>query len=273
MLNEKYRPRSAKEMIGNEISVNIFLMFSVSFPSPNLMVRGPCGSGKTSLVRGLLKEINKKKKNFIFLVIDGLEDKKTFQIKEKISIFINSAPADFMASKIIIIEELDSFSMNNQMSLRDILEKNVKETRFFVTCSNLSKVNLAVFSRCGLIQLKFPPSLFLIVRIKEICEKEKISINLEELKKVLEFGLGDTMKILKFLPILDFEKGEEKIVDYFLHEFKFIKILRYSKEIFLKDFQFIAFKKIQKFSDYYSFSFSKLIEKLQIKEKANISFF
>jgi DNA polymerase III delta prime subunit len=248
-------------------------MFSLGRSSPNLIVCGPFGSGKTSLVIGILKEINVRKRIFQFLIIKELEDEKSFKTKEKIGNFITSAPPGFFGTKVIIIEGMDSFSMNNQMGLRESFEKNYLERRFLATCNSLSKVNLAVFSRCGLIRLNFPPPFFLMVRLKEISEKEKINICLEDLKRILDSGMGNARTTIEFLSMVPFQKKNQGLFRPASNWLRRKRLLKIYQEIFLKDFQFVAFKKIKEIHQGRHFSFFEFIENSWSKKKINVSFF
>ena len=58
--------------------------------------------------------------------------------------------------KIILILNLDKCSQNANLVLRRIIEKQSKNTRFIVTCNNLTKVNEAVRSRFINIRVPFP---------------------------------------------------------------------------------------------------------------------
>lgn len=58
--------------------------------------------------------------------------------------------------KIIIIFNIDKCSQNAHLVLRRIIEKQSKNTRFIVTCNNLTKVNEAVRSRFINIRVPFP---------------------------------------------------------------------------------------------------------------------
>jgi len=221
-------------------------MFSLRDFSHNLIINGPFGSGKTSLLAGTLKEINFKKKNLLILTIDQLENEKGFKSKEKISNFTGTKFSSFCGSKVIILEEIDSISSNNQMSLRDIYEKNPLEGKFYATCNSLSKVNLAVFSRCLLISLNLPPPLFLAVRLKEISEKENFVHHLEDFKVFLNLGMGFVRNTVDFLSIFPIEKKQGEFLPIFFSPRKSFDKLKNSKEILTRDFQFIAFKKNKK---------------------------
>mmetsp|Transcript_19159 Transcript_19159/g.39085 ORF Transcript_19159/g.39085 Transcript_19159/m.39085 type:complete len:223 (-) Transcript_19159:910-1578(-) len=213
----------------------------------------------------------KKCDNFQALIINCLEEYKNIKIKEKLTNFLTTVPSDFLTIKTIVLEEGDSLSMTSQMSLRDSFEKNSSEIRFWVTCDSISKINLAIFSRCILIRLNPISPLFLSIRLREISEKEKILSKLEILDDLILNGRGDLRKTICSFLILLVKNQKRKFYRLSAGCFLAKNFLEFFFDAAYKDIKFVSFRKILFFMNFNDLDFGKLIKDYAVKEKSNVS--
>ena len=87
--------------------------------------------------------------------------------------------------KIIVIFNFDKCSTNAHLVLRRIIELQSKNTRFILTCSNLTKINEAIRSRFINIRVPFPNE----NSIKEYISFNNKNTSIEFLKKNHNYNL------------------------------------------------------------------------------------
>jgi replication factor C subunit 3/5 len=181
---EKYRPKSLNEVIGNREVLECLKSFSIE-DLPNMLFYGPPGTGKTTTIRALLKDLPNQ--NILELNASdhrGIETVRTL-IKEFSSIHLNGP-------KVVILDEADSMSKDAQGALRRIIE-DFKNTRFCFICNYYKKIIDPIVSRCT--RFRFSP-VNEILRIKEVCLKEKLRFTDEGLETIEIYSDGDMRKVM-----------------------------------------------------------------------------
>jgi DNA polymerase III delta prime subunit len=97
-----------------------------------------------------------------------------------------------------LLDEGDQISLDAQKALRNIIEEFASNTRFIITCNYLFKIIPALQSRTQIFNL-IPPIEGVVQRVKEILQKENISITPEQKPLLLEHirkNLPDVRRII-----------------------------------------------------------------------------
>ncbi|KAF6037649.1 RFC5 [Bugula neritina] len=101
--------------------------------------------------------------------------------------------------KIIILDEADAMTKDAQNALRRIVEKYTDNVRFCFICNYLSKMIPAIQSRCT--RFRFAPLSReqMVPRIREITEKENITVSDSGMSAVVRLANGDMRRALNML--------------------------------------------------------------------------
>lgn len=101
--------------------------------------------------------------------------------------------------KIVILDEADAMTHAAQAALRRTMEKETRTTRFCLVCNYVSRIIEPITSRCT--KFRFVPlgDANIIGRLKEISETEKVNIEEEALKDIIEISVGDMRKAITTL--------------------------------------------------------------------------
>jgi replication factor C subunit 3/5 len=215
-----------------ELQQNNFQNFS------NLLIYGPEGSGKKTLVKLLLNTMYNTdiKTNVEKYVITNYGNSNvTIEIKQS-NYHIEIEPTNKgidkyiiqdvigqyiryngmrlfenkMKYRIVVINNIQNLSYYAQTSLRRMMEKYVKYCRFIIIGSQISKIIEPLKSRCVPIKLRAPYDYEIFDRLYDIVSNEKINISID---KLLEISVKADRNIKEGIWLLEMYK-DLKIINY-----------------------------------------------------------
>ena len=142
---EKYRPSCLEECILPKAMMKIFKGYVEKKEMPNLMLTGFQGTGKTTLAKVMVKELNADS-----MFIDCSTDNGKAMIETQVVPFASTMSlGNQEVPKIIICDESDGLSAASMRSFRPIMEKYALTTRFIFTANYPEKIIPALKSRCA----------------------------------------------------------------------------------------------------------------------------
>ena len=145
LFTEKYRPKKIKDTILPEKLKNTFQAFVDQKNIPNLLLSGPPGTGKTTVAKAMLEELDCD-----YIVINGSMNGNIDTLRNEIQQFASSV--SFTSTrKYVILDEADYLTANTQAALRNFMEEYSSNCGFILTCNLKNKVMDALKSRCSLI--------------------------------------------------------------------------------------------------------------------------
>ena len=112
---EKYRPQKLEDYVGNEVIKNKIADYIEKSSIQNLLLHGVAGTGKTTLAKLLVKNIDCD-----YLYINASDERGIDTIREKIQPFALSM--GFNDVKIVILDEADYLTPQAQATLRHTIE-------------------------------------------------------------------------------------------------------------------------------------------------------
>jgi replication factor C subunit 2/4 len=182
---EKYRPK-----ISNEIILDPFIKQKIdkileTKSIPNMIITGEPGTGKTSTIICLAKELYKNdniRENV--LELNASDDRGLSIINNTILPFCKKKTKNNII-KLVILDEADSITNKAQNLLSNIIAEYRKNTRFVFICNDCSQITESIQSRCMIIKYSKISKEDLIIRIKTICEKENIMYNEKGIETLL----------------------------------------------------------------------------------------
>ena len=186
---EKYRPYSLDTYIGNEHLKSKVEIYLESGDLPHLLLYGKAGTGKTTLAKILVKNIESD-----YLYINASDENSVDTVRNKVRQFASTV--GFKDLKIIILDECDYITPNAQAALRNLMETFSKHCRFILTCNFVERIIDPIQSRCQLFQIIPPSKVEVAQRLNEILEKEEINYELQDLKILIDSNYPDIRRTI-----------------------------------------------------------------------------
>jgi len=190
---EKYRPKKVTDYVfRDEAQKSQVMSWLESKAIPHLLFSGSPGTGKTTLAKLLLHELEVDWGDV--LQINASSENSVDVIRDKITNFSQTMPfGDF---KYIILDEADYISPNGQAALRGVMEQYASTCRFLLTCNYERRIIPAIHSRCqGFKILKLDETMF-TVRVGEILTQEQIKFGVEVLQTYVKATYPDLRKCI-----------------------------------------------------------------------------
>ena len=172
---ERYRPSTMETYIGNEHLKSKVSIYLESGDLPHLLLYGRAGTGKTTLAKLLVKNIECD-----YLYINASDENNVDTVRTKVKNFASTI--GFKDFKIIILDECDYITPNAQAALRNLMETFSRHCRFILTCNFVERIIDPIQSRCQMFQTTPPSKPDVAKRLVEILEEESVGYELEDLK-------------------------------------------------------------------------------------------
>lgn len=193
---EKYRPKTIDEVIFQDDAMKRkFSNLIKSGEIPSLLFSGVQGTGKTTLSRVLVEQLNLDPADI--LKINASDENSIDDMRNKIKNFAYSMPMGKF--KVVQLEEFDYLSHSAQSVLRVIIEDTSDVTRFIATCNNENKIMPAIKSRFQKYYFKAPDQEHVLIRMAEILAEEGIEFELDLLEKYVRASYPDIRDIINSL--------------------------------------------------------------------------
>ena len=169
---EKYRPKTVGEYVfKNESQKKLIQGWIADGSIPHLLFAGSAGTGKTTLARVLINELNIQPADVLF--INASRDNGIDYVRNKITNFSETMPwGDF---KVVLLDEADYLSPDAQAALRGVMEQYHSNVRFILTCNYDNKIIPALKSRCQVFQIQKQDESEFFNRMATILDSEGIS--------------------------------------------------------------------------------------------------
>ena len=244
---EKYRPSNLDTYIGNEHLKDKVSVYLESGDLPHLLLYGKAGTGKTTLAKILVNNIECD-----YLYINASDENNVDTVRNKVKNFASTM--GFKDYKIIILDECDYITPNAQAALRNLMETFSKHCRFILTCNFVERIIDPIQSRCQSFQI-IPPSKKEVARhIHNILLEENVMSDMKDLKVLIDSGYPDIRRVINAAQ-RNVVKGKLKLDTTSIiqndYKLKLLKILKtQDKKTAFKDIrQLLLDNKITDFAD------------------------
>ena len=186
---ERYRPTTLDTYIGNDHLKSKVEVYLESGDLPHLLLYGKAGTGKTTLAKLLVNNIECD-----HLYINASDENNVDTVRTKVKNFASTI--GFKDFKIIILDECDYITPNAQAALRNLMETFSKHCRFILTCNFVERIIDPIQSRCQLFEIIPPSKTEVAQRLNEILEEEEINYELQDLKILIDSNYPDIRRTI-----------------------------------------------------------------------------
>jgi len=244
---EKYRPTSMDTYIGNEHLKSKVSIYLESGDLPHLLLYGRAGTGKTTLAKILVNNIECD-----YLYINASDENSVDTVRTKVRSFASTV--GFTDMKVIILDECDYITPNAQAALRNLMETFSKHCRFILTCNYVERIIDPIQSRCQSFQIIPPSKKEVAQHLHNILITENIIAEPEDIKVLIESSYPDIRRVINSAQ-RNVVKGKVKLDKSSIiqndYKLKLLKILEtQNKKNAFKDIrQLLADNKITDFAD------------------------
>ena len=194
LLVEKYRPTKLKNYVGNENIKKSISKYLDQNDIQNLIFYGPAGTGKTTLAKLIIKNLDCD-----HIYINASDERGIETIRDKVSSF--ASVASFKPLKVIILDEADFLTIQAQASLRNIIETFSRTTRFIMTCNFVERIIDPLQSRCQVLKIVPPSKKDVAKHLNWICNEESITHKINDLVPLVNQYYPDLRKCINTIQL------------------------------------------------------------------------
>ena len=186
---EKYRPTTLATYIGNEHLKSKVSVYLESGDLPHLLLYGKAGTGKTTLAKLLVNNIECD-----YMYINASDENSVDTVRNKVRGFASTM--GFKDYKIIILDECDYITPNAQAALRNLMETFSKHCRFILTCNFVERIIDPIQSRCQSFHVIPPSKKEVAVHMTNILKEEGISSKVDDIAGLVNAGYPDIRRVI-----------------------------------------------------------------------------
>ncbi len=186
---EKYRPTDLSTYVGNEHLKEKVKAYLESEDVPHLLLFGKAGTGKTTLAKIVVTNIDCD-----YMYINASDENKVDDVRNKIKTFASSV--GFKSLKVIILDECDYLTPNAQAALRNLMETFSKHCRFILTCNYVERIIDPIQSRCQSYKVVPPSKKEVAQQMVNILTQENCQFELDDIALIVNAGYPDIRRVI-----------------------------------------------------------------------------
>ena len=194
LLNEKYRPTTLDKFVGNENLKKSLSKYLEQNDILNLIFYGPAGTGKTTLAKLIVSNLECD-----YLYINASDERGIETIRDKVQGFASTI--SFEPIKVVILDEADFLTIQAQVSLRNIIETFSRTTRFIMTCNFVERIIDPLQSRCQVLKIVPPTKKDVAKHLNWILQQESIEHDIKDLVPLVNQYYPDLRKCINTIQL------------------------------------------------------------------------
>lgn len=192
---ERHKPKILSDVIFQDFKQEEkFKSFITDGDIPNLLLSGIQGTGKTTISKALLHDLNINSADRMRI---NCSDEKIDALRNKVSSFAMTMPLGKF--KVVQLEECDYLSLDGQALLRGLIDDSASNCRYIATCNYENKIIAPLKSRFQQFTFKAPDKEQVALRVANILDLENIVYSVDDLLTYIDVGYPDIRKIIQLL--------------------------------------------------------------------------
>ena len=203
---EKHRPTRLRDVSGNDQVIRALQSFTSMDATPNMILHGPPGSGKTSSIISMAKSFfGKTNISTMTLELNAGDSRSVGTMRDQIHFFTRCSSVtdrSTNALKLVILDEADALTSCAQRALRHLIETTSGRARFCLCCNYISRLSSGLRSRCTSFSFSGIGNVQLAHALREVARKERLEISQEGLNVVVKVCAGDARQGINLLQSL-----------------------------------------------------------------------
>ncbi|MFH1420909.1 MAG: replication factor C small subunit [Candidatus Aenigmatarchaeota archaeon] len=196
---EKYRPKKLAEVVGQKHNTERLQALIDKRSLPHCIFSGPAGTGKTTTALCIAHELYGETWHNNFLELNASDERGIDTVRTKVKDFARTRPLGDNTFKIIYLDEADSLTKDAQHALRRTMEKYSETSRFILACNWSSRLISPIQSRAAVFRFKPLTKEEMTGFLKNISQKEDVSIDSEAIDAIIYLAEGDLRKAINIL--------------------------------------------------------------------------
>lgn len=194
---ERYRPKTVSEAILTPTLKETFQKIVDKGIVPNITIAGSAGTGKTTVARAMLEELD-----YTYILINGSrKGGQADTFRTDVANFASAVSFDGNR-KAVIVDEADGLTKAVQDELRAFIEQYSENCAFILTCNHKQKLSEAMLSRCPIIDMHFSDddraklSVQFFKRLTSILTENNVTFDKKVLAELVKKDFPDFRSIL-----------------------------------------------------------------------------
>lgn len=197
---EKFRPREFEDIVGNEEAVTRLSQFARDGNMPNIILHGPPGCGKTTVILCMARKILGSHMKEAVLELNASNERGLDVVRNKIKMFAQAkVTLEPGKQKLVILDEADAMTEAAQQALRRIIEIYSKTTRFAFACNLFDKIIEPIQSRCAVVRFNRLNDDQLRSKIISICKQMSVNYDDKGTNAIIYTAQGDMRQAINNL--------------------------------------------------------------------------
>jgi replication factor C subunit 3/5 len=202
---EKYRPKTIDEIISHDQNIETIKKLLIGGSLPHLLFHGSSGTGKTSTIMALAKEIYGNNMRLMVMKLDASDDRGINSVREDIKGFAEKSNMFQKGVRLIILDEADSMTFDAQFALRRIIEKYSMTIRFCLICNYENKIIPAIRSRCANFRFSNIDINHICIKLNQIVDAENIKYESQVIETIATLANGDLRKAINLIQTISMQ--------------------------------------------------------------------
>ena len=194
LLNEKYRPKTLNEFVGNEAIKTKIQKYLDQDDIQNFIFYSNSGTGKTTLAKIIINELDCD-----YLFLNASDERGIETIREKVAGFASTA--SFKSLKVVVLDEADFLPLASQGLLRNVIETFSRSTRFILTCNFIERIMDPLQSRCQVLKITPPSKSEVAKHLSNILDSENIKSEIKDIATITNQHYPDIRKMLNTIQL------------------------------------------------------------------------
>lgn len=203
---EKYRPKTLKHTVLDDISRTILNNIIDTNEFPNLLCYGPPGTGKTTTIINLIesyqmKHFNRTDKSLL-IHLNASDERGIDTIRTQINNFVLSKSLFNSGPKFVVLDEVDYMTKNAQHALKYLLETNYgNNVRFCLICNYISKIDNGLQHEFIKIRFNDLPKEEITNKLMYVSDKENLKLSVDTIENIQKLYKSDMRSMINFIQL------------------------------------------------------------------------